>query len=78
MRDVHVTFDAGGVWFLVGVKVFKYNRPKVTTFRSSGDQSTVTTPLSHNDVLPTMSAAWAHSRAPSAPLTSGPATFTAS
>ena len=35
MREVHVILDAGGVYFLVGANVFKYNRPKVTTFLSS-------------------------------------------
>lgn len=40
--DVHVAFDPAGDGtdgkFLVGVNVFRYNRPKVTTPRSSSGQ----------------------------------------
>jgi hypothetical protein len=42
-REVHGTLDAGGVYFLVGANVFKYNRPK------SHDVSVVLRPINSHD-----------------------------
>ena len=57
-RDIHDTRDCAGPaygWaFLVGDSVFKYNRPKVTTLRSSPGHPTVTAVLSFATDHPSM------------------------